>query len=280
MTALSAPKSVPRKGDAHLERYAVKGSITVYTGANLVNNGGYVQPAAGLASLKYAGIAREGTVVASATDGAREVDVQVDGRVQMALANATVADIGKEVYMTDDNVITLVPNNGPKMGRIDGYVSAGVVIVNITGYTEAPTGLVHIVVPFVKKATEFDSTYDLPSRMLVEKVYVEVVTAVESSTIDVGTLESESGGDGDGFIDGASCATAGFVDPIRVDATEGNITIGALLKEQNIKSNDGTALYAAIGKDYYAGSLTAKSISYKTSDHAVTGNIHVIGRMI
>lgn len=281
MTALSAPKSVPYKPSIFIERLGVKANVTIYTGANIVYNGGYIQPAAGLASLPYAGVAREGTVAASTTDGAREIDVQTSGRVKIALANATAADIGKEVYMTDDNVITLIPNNGPKMGRIISLVSAGIVIVDITGYTAQPlSGQVHIKIPFTQNASETDTGYDLPSRLLVEKVNIECVTNVNGATIDVGTLTGETGGDPDGFVDGALLTTAGFVDPIRCDATEANITLGALLKEQNIKSADSTALYAAVGKDYYAGSLTAKSISYTTSAHAVTGFIHILGRMI
>jgi hypothetical protein len=279
MTALGAPKSVPRKPEINIERAGVKATITVYTGANLVWNSGYLQPAAGLASLPYAGVAREGTVITSAVDGAREVDFQASGRVEMPMSGATVADICKEVWMTDDNVITTIPNNGPPMGKILNLKEAGIVVIDITGYTARPNvGPLHITIPFSTHASDLDSGYDLPSRMLVEKVEIEIVTPA-AGTIDVGLgMGTETGYDADGLVDGEDTTSAGMILPIMEDAVSANITLGALLNAGTIRA-DVAGNYAAVKKDHYAGSLVTKSISY-TSTSAAAGFIHVIGRMI
>lgn len=277
--ALTAAKNITvRKGEYGLR--GVKGTVTVYTGAWLADNAGYVTPSTGLITQPFAGVARTGTIAASTTDGAREIEVIRTGLVQSALSGATVADIDKLVYASDDATLTLIPT-GPPVGKVAELVSSGVVMVDITGYVNEPTtGPLHIKIPFSQNATETDTGYDLPARMLVEHVYPEVVTNVAGSTIDVGVLSTESGGDADGFVDGASCATAGVVAPNIVDATAANITLGALLYDAQIKSADATALYLASRRPHYAGSITGKSISYMTSAHAIAGYIHVIGRVI
>lgn len=129
-------------------------------------------------------------------------------------------------------------------------------------------------IPFVKKTSEFDSTFDLPEGAVVLDAFVEVTTAVDSSTIDVGILSTESGGDADGFLDGVSCATAGKIAPITSAEAAATLTKGALLATDH-KSADATALFGSIPK-LWIGDGTATSISYTTSDHAVAGNIHIL----
>ena len=135
-------------------------------------------------------------------------------------------------------------------------------------------GIKEKIIPFVKQTSEFDTTWDLPDNALVMSVFPEVTTALASGTIDIGILSSEANGDADGFIDGASCATAGYVKPISVHATEASLTVG-LLSGTHVKSADGTPLYAAIAQHYQCDG-TAKSISYTTSDHVIAGNIHIL----
>lgn len=79
--------------------------------------------------------------------------------------------------------------------------------------------------------TETDTGFDIPTRGIVlpTGVGVEVVTVDDTEDIDVGTLSSDSG-DADGFIDGVSLATAGFV---KATVTNGADTMGALLTVQD-----------------------------------------------
>lgn len=137
-----------------------------------------------------------------------------------------------------------------------------------------PGAIKTMVIPFEKKTSEFDTGYNLPEGAVVLDAFVDVDTEVASSTIDVGILSSESGGDANGFIDGMSCATAGKIAPITSNTTSENITKGLLLGTIH-KSADGTPLYGIIPK-LWIGDGTATSISYTTSDHDIDGYIYIL----
>lgn len=131
-------------------------------------------------------------------------------------------------------------------------------------------------IPFVKSTSERDTGVDLPNNALVHDVFVEVTTAVSGATINVGLLSSETGGVSDGFLKGASCSSAGVVFPVLTSTTSGGQTLGSYLKATEIKSADTTAIYLAVRKIHYAGSVTAKRVSYTTSDHTIAGNIYIL----
>jgi len=138
-------------------------------------------------------------------------------------------------------------------------------------------------VGFTKQTSEVDTTIDLPQYMVVRDCIIDCTTNVGSSTIDVGLNEDvggdggESGGDLDGFLDGESCATAGIVKHNMVDATASNNTLGALLVEVDIKDATGTPVYYSVPTvPGHVCDGTAKSLTYKTSDHAIIGNILLV----
>lgn len=151
-------------------------------------------------------------------------------------------------------------------------------LASFTGGTVVPyipaEGGFAIKVPFTKSTTEKDTGIDLPAGVIVTNAFVEVTTNVAASTIDVGLLSTEASGNADGFLDGVSCAAAGFVFPITSDTTAANITMGALIQTP-IKSNDSTPIYAAIPEAHVCDGTT-KSITYTTSDHAIAGNIYIV----
>jgi hypothetical protein len=136
-------------------------------------------------------------------------------------------------------------------------------------------------IPFSQNTSETDTGLNLPSTALVIDSVIEVTTAVAASTIDVGTLSSESGGDANGFIDGVSCASTGLVLPAAV-LTAGNTvsswtssTYGALLQDLVTAVTTSGLTGTFNRKNYAADANTAKSISYSTSAHAIAGNIHI-----
>lgn len=141
----------------------------------------------------------------------------------------------------------------------------------VMGPVEPMLGGLALKIPFIQKTTEFDTGIDIPANMIVLDAAVEVTTNVAASWIDVGILSSEPGGDADGFLIHPSCAAAGMVSPILSHATEASLTLGALLGTHQ-KSADITALYEAVRKAFVADG-TAKSLTYTTSAHAITGNI-------
>lgn len=127
-------------------------------------------------------------------------------------------------------------------------------------------------IPFTKNTSETDTGVDLPAGVLVTGAIIQVTTAAASGTIDVGILSTESGGDADGFIDGASCAATGFTVLNRVDESDAANTLGVLLREAALKSADTTALYYRVPIEYKTDG-TAKSVCYTTSNHTIAGNI-------
>jgi hypothetical protein len=130
-------------------------------------------------------------------------------------------------------------------------------------------------VPFSKNTVEADTGIDLPAGMLVRDVMVKVTTAAASSTIDIGIgIGTETGFDADGFVDGESCATAGFVAHVNGDTTEANNTLGALLAT-GLKSGDTTPKYVDVPKPHVCDG-TATSLCYTTSDHTIAGNMYVV----
>jgi hypothetical protein len=130
-------------------------------------------------------------------------------------------------------------------------------------------------VPFSKNTTEVDTGLDLPVGMTVRDVIVNVVTNASGASIDVGIgMGTESGFDADGFLDGESCATAGFVVHTNGDTTEANNTLGALLATA-LKSGDSTPKYVDVPKAH-VGDGTATSLCYTTSDHTIAGNMYFI----
>lgn len=130
--------------------------------------------------------------------------------------------------------------------------------------------------PFVKSTTEASTGFLIPAGAIVNDVFIEVSTAVAESTIDIGILSTEVGGDADGFVDGESCATAGRVQHVKFDADASKITLGALLVASDIKDATAvTPLFYSIPKQHI-GDGVAKTITYTTSNHTIAGNIFVV----
>lgn len=129
-----------------------------------------------------------------------------------------------------------------------------------------------VMIPFTKKATEFDTAVLIPRGIRVTNAGVLVTTEAVAATIDVGVLSSLASGDADGFIDGASLAAKGFVDLVLDDTTAEDITAGAYIKGTVITSADASAIYFANTKPYTIPNDTMR-ISYTTSDATVAGYI-------
>jgi len=95
-------------------------------------------------------------------------------------------------------------------------------------------------------ATEKDTGFDLKAGWTVLDAWIVVNTVDSGATVDVGTNSNDSGGDADGFIDGASLATTGLVYPdavVTAGATEtyySATTRGALLADYIVGSNTAT----------------------------------------
>jgi hypothetical protein len=145
-------------------------------------------------------------------------------------------------------------------------------------------------IAFDKQTSESDTGWDLPDDSIVLDVIIEVVTNAAGASIDVGLLSSESGGDPDGFLDGASLANAislgGAYSVTKTTGSNENYisavtrTIGELLcdHEEELGSDNATdhGFANATRKHHVAASVTAKSVTFTTSNHTVTGYIYII----
>jgi hypothetical protein len=118
---------------------------------------------------------------------------------------------------------------------------------------------------------EKDTGYDLPTKGVVQDVYLDVTTAEatgSTKTVDIGLLSSESGGDADGFMDGGVDSSIAVVRP-SITVTDGSNqnfiaaapTLGALLRTGSL-GTDAAGEAAALIKTPHVLNGTAKSVTY------------------
>ena len=126
-------------------------------------------------------------------------------------------------------------------------------------------------VAFGHSTSEADTGFDLPEKALLFDIFLDVQTADSGKTINVGTKSSESGGDADGFIKGASVGSTGLVIP-SVTVTSGSsetyfsaTTYGALLADFEAGSDNAGDVGTFYKHPYPTDSNTAKSLTYTCS---------------
>ena len=116
-------------------------STTIYEGALV----GYVPGTGTIHPLVdgdcFAGIALK-KVVSDATAGSTKCPVYTCGFFRHAITSLVVADVGKVCFATSgssDNVIDITSTTLPAIGRITGFVSAGIGIIHMKDHG-APSG--------------------------------------------------------------------------------------------------------------------------------------------
>jgi len=107
---------------------SVIASDIIYEGAAVGDNGsGYARPL--VAGDPFWGFALEQVDNSAGSAGDKRVHVRSSGRIQLAVTSAAITDIGEAVYASDDATFTLTATSNTHIGRIVGFVSTGVVIV-------------------------------------------------------------------------------------------------------------------------------------------------------
>lgn len=140
MAALSADRLVPSVIQGHAStgyvvNYGVEAAEIVYKGALVeVSADGYAQAAnvgTGGAGIFFLGIALEQSdnSASGAANGDTNVDVLVGAVIEHAVAGATVASIGDEVYASDDQTLTTTATSNVAVGWVVGHVSGTTCIV-------------------------------------------------------------------------------------------------------------------------------------------------------
>jgi hypothetical protein len=135
-----------------------------------------------------------------------------------------------------------------------------------------------IKIPFSKNTSEEDTSVDLPSGVVVEDIAVYVTDEVASGELDVGLLSTEASGDADGFLDGISCATAGFIRPTAT-VTSGSseeylsaTDYGVLLADFEAGA-DSAGDVGTFNRLYHTCDGTTVSVTYTTTNHDIAGYI-------
>lgn len=130
-----------------------------------------------------------------------------------------------------------------------------------------------------------DTGTDMPAGLILDDVWVETLTLDAGSTIDVGILAGEGGGDENGFVAAHPCTAASSLRPgvTITGSTEkyfSATTKGDLLVDTFTAGSDTTY---DVGTNYERSHLfdgTAKSITITCSDHDNLGRVHMFGRVL
>ena len=129
MAALAADRNTPYRDGLYIS-VPVKAGAKIYAGSLVVADGGYAKPAAKAASLVALGRAEHLADNASGANG----DIQVQVRrgtfrwatTAAAAGKVTVAELGKDVYIADDQTVDKRDAATSKAGKCLGVDSEGV----------------------------------------------------------------------------------------------------------------------------------------------------------
>ena len=102
--------------------YKVKTGVTIYKGAGLSHDAGYVRPLAS-GDTVFVGIAEETVVAGAAASGTYTVKVRTEGEELVpSVGTYTIANIGSAVYALDDSLPYSHDNtNSATVGELGAY---------------------------------------------------------------------------------------------------------------------------------------------------------------
>lgn len=75
------------------------------------------------------GFAKDNVDNTDGTDGEKIVEVKSMGKVSLFISGLTIADVGKDVYASDDNTFTLTSTGNSKVGKIIRFEKSDYAIV-------------------------------------------------------------------------------------------------------------------------------------------------------
>ena len=128
--ALTANREVDHYIDQELRSYPVAESAHVYKGALVgITSDGFARGL--IAGDSFAGIAYEETNNDSGSDGDLSVRVYTLGDFGLSLAGATAADVGRPVFASGDDTLSIVGAANSYVGIIENVVSSGQIILRI-----------------------------------------------------------------------------------------------------------------------------------------------------
>ena len=134
MAAQTAARD-PKRKDGLIVGYKMPASagVMIYNGAmvNVYVADGYAYPGRyGTVTDKFVGVATE-TKTGTGTAGEAIVKVQKTGTFTFAASGMAQTDVGKAVYVSDDQTVTLTSTSAQLCGYIEEFISATLVRVRI-----------------------------------------------------------------------------------------------------------------------------------------------------
>lgn len=137
MAALAASRNVVEQ-EGKLLAFPCVASDIIYKGALVKHNAaGYLAPCAGEAASQFAGIAYEEKDNSAGAAGDIVVRVIQEGCFELPGSGFSQAEVGSQVYATDDNEVTVTEGTGSKqkVGVIVKFISSTKVLVKIMPYS-------------------------------------------------------------------------------------------------------------------------------------------------
>jgi len=128
MTTLAANKPRAYEGGTR-NAFPVIASDIIYEGAavGLVDATGHARPLN--AADRFGGFAEAQADNSAGAAAAINVTVIESGKIQLAVTDAAITDVGQPVYASDDDTFTLNPADGAFVGMVHRFVSSGVAVV-------------------------------------------------------------------------------------------------------------------------------------------------------
>jgi hypothetical protein len=131
MAALTQDRNTTRKAGGQAA-YPVAAGVKIYAGAMVcLNASGYAVPAADIAGLKFVGVSRQYVDNTNGANGAQTVLVWKEGVFDFEASGMTAADVGKPVFVSDDQTVALSTTNAVGCGIITEVESATKVWIDI-----------------------------------------------------------------------------------------------------------------------------------------------------
>lgn len=127
---LTANRSVDHYVDQELRTLQVAAAKHIYRGGFVgLNSAGYAQPL--VAGDNFVGVAYEEVDNSSGANGAMSVRVYTEGDFGHSLTGATVANIGRPVFASADNVLTFTAFGNSYVGVVQDVPAANEIILRI-----------------------------------------------------------------------------------------------------------------------------------------------------
>lgn len=232
---LSADVNVNRYVDQQLRTLSVKAATVIYRGGlvGVDRATGYARPI--LAGDQFQGLAYEHCDNSGGANGDREVTLFTQGDFEMGLAGVTKVSIGRPVFATSDNTLTLSGGAASYVGVIVDVPATGTVIVRI----DAQRRLTKSVCVPLSSSTSADTKnavacFGVPIVIVRASVWFE--TKPGSGNLDVGT----DAADPDEIVDAFSLSTL-------TNGTASNLTLAGTAVAAN------TRIWAKVAQGSTAG---------------------------